>query len=119
MSRRHHTPAIAWLMDGWDSYDNWGSAMSAAWAVAEVAAAYGEHEPASTLEVSWGMGGYPTRLELEIATGDLDYEGDLSYDTRALAEGVQRGDVTMDDLSFAARVLTRYLDLCKKAGIDY
>lgn len=107
------------MIDAWDGGDPWGSAMSMAWAVAEVGAAYDEYAPAATLDVVWGMGGHPSREELEEATGELDYDGDVQFETRALAEGVQTGQVTMDDLRFAARVLDRYLDLCKAAGLDY
>lgn len=119
MARRGHSPAIDSMIDGWDGGDQWGSAMSMAWAVAEVAAAYGEREPERVLEVTWGAGAPPSRLELETATADPNYDGDLSFETRALAEGVGRGDVTMDDLRFAGRALNRYLDLCKAAGLDY
>jgi hypothetical protein len=56
MTRRYHTPAIAHLIDGWDGGDPWGSAMSAGWAVAEVARAAAVPGVDSALEISWGYG---------------------------------------------------------------
>lgn len=120
-ARRHHSPAIAAVIDSWDGGDPFGSAMGAAWAVAEVARA-ADAEASSridgTLSVSWGM--VPT-LDLAEAADPESREdpGDVSFTTHCLAGAYLDGAVTVADLAFAARVLNRYIDLCTAAGLDY
>lgn len=121
MTRRHHSPVIAHLIDGWDSGDNWGSAMSGAWAVAEVARAAGiDDVVAPILAVSWGPIAETIDLgEAADTLSDRDYGGDVSFETAVLADAYLSGRITDDDLIFAARVLTRYIDLCDAAGLSY
>jgi hypothetical protein len=119
MTRRYHTPAIAYLIDGWDGGDPWGSAMSAGWAVAEVARAAAVPGVDSALEISWGCGPVIDLGEAADSLDDRDDNGDVSFETAILSAAYLSGDVTDDDLLFAARVLSRYLDLCKSAGLDY
>lgn len=119
MARRHHSPVIAVLVDGWDDGDRWGSAMSAAWAVAEVARAAGTApEVDQILSVSWGMGG-PIDLHEAADESNRDDPGDISFETHCLAAAYLDGAVTMRDLTFAARVLSRYIDICDRAGLSY
>lgn len=119
--RRHYSPAIAHMIDGWDGDDPFGSAMSMAWAVAEVARAADAEASATidgALSISWGAA--PV-LDLTEAA-DLDSRedpGDVSFETHALAAAYLDGAVTVADLTFAARVLSRYIDLCTAAGLDY
>lgn len=116
---RNHSPAIAWMIDGWDGGDPWGSAMEMAWAVAEVSWALGEYGPVAVLGVTWGAH-VPNVADIREAMREgSDYTGDVSYDMQALLGGWDAGEVTLDHMTFAARVLTRYLDLCKRAGLDY
>lgn len=117
MTRKYHTPAIAYLIDGWDAGDPWGSATSAGWAVAEVARAAAVSDVDSALEISWGC--VPVIDLGETADSLWDGNGDVSFETAILAAAYLSGDVTDDDLLFAARVLSRYLDLCESAGLDY
>lgn len=131
VNRRRYSPAIAAMMDGWDSGDVWGTAMSMAWAVAEVARAAElerDTEAVDTvdlsivpeiLEVSWGMTPALSIEEMAGVEEDPENRGDVSFETGTLAAAYQRGDVTDADLAFAARVLDRYLDICRAAGLDY
>lgn len=112
--RTPYTPAIDVMIDGWDGGDAWGSALSLAFALADVAYAAGVDEVGSILDYTPGMG---ETLSLdEIADGTDD---DTRYEAVCLAEAYISGDVTDDDLVRAAKVLSRYLDLCKRAGLDY
>lgn len=119
--RRYHSPVIARMIDSWDGGDPFGSAMSAAWAVAEVARAAGVPEVDTTLSVSWGA---VPMIDLGEAADTLtadepDPGSDISYETAALADAYLSGEITDQDLTFAARVLHRYIDLCERAGISY
>lgn len=126
--RRHYSPAIDAMIDGWDGGDVWGSAMSMAWAVAEVARAAAIERDAddveldvvdTVLEVAWGPTVPLSLDELASVEEDPDNRGDVSFETGVLAAAYQDGRVTDEDLVFAARVLARYLDICRAAGLDY
>lgn len=117
---RRYSPAIAAAIEGWDGGDPWGSAMDMAWAVAEVArAGVVGTEVAATLEVSWGAMSPMSIDEMADVEEDPDNRGDVSFTTAMLAAAYRDGRVTDDDLTFAARVLDRYLDILRAAGHDY
>lgn len=128
---RRYSPAIDAMIDAWDGGDVWGSAMSMAWAVAEVARAAeleSDAEPIDhveldrvpqILEVSWGMTPALSIEEMASVEENPEDRGDVSFETGVLAAAYQRGDVTDADLLFAARVLDRYLDIARAAGHDY
>lgn len=117
--RRRYSPAVAAMIDGWDGGDVWGSAMSLAWAVAEVARAASVQGVDGTLDVSWGAALPMTIDEMADAGEDPDDRGDISFESATLASAYRDGGVTDADLEFAARVLSRYLDICRAAGRDY
>lgn len=129
--RRHYSPAIDAMIDGWDGGDVWGSAMSMAWAVAEVARAAEIESNAAPvdhveldrvpqiLEVSWGAAQPMTIDEMADVEGNPEDRGDVSFETSMLAAAYRDGRVTDADLLFAARVLDRYLDIARAAGQDY
>jgi hypothetical protein len=119
MNRKYHSRAISFLMDDWDDYDPWGSAMSAAWTVAEVARAVDVLEIESILEITWNCVPVIDLSEAAASLDDRDNNGDVSFGTAILAAAYLSGDVTDDDLLFVARVLSRYLNLCRAAGLDY
>jgi hypothetical protein len=114
--KRRYSPAIATMMDGWDGGDPFGSAMEMAWAVAEVGRAMDEPEPGQTLNYRPSPLSYSRTVE-EIASGER--EDDISFTMECLAQAVQDGRVSVDDLVFAAKVLHRYIDICRQAGKDY
>lgn len=103
------------MIDGWDGGDPFGSAMSMAWAVAEIGRVIGDPEPGQTLNYR------PSPLAGNVTLDEYADNEDASYDyeTETLAQAVRSREVTADDLLFAARVLHRYIDLCVKAGKDY
>jgi hypothetical protein len=119
MNRKYHSFVISLLMDDWDDHDSWGSAMSAAWSVAEVARAVDVLEVESTLEITWNCEPMIDLNEAAASLDDRDNDSDVSFGTAILAAAYLSGDVTDDDLLFAARVLSRYLNLCRAAGLDY
>lgn len=120
-------PAVVIDSAAWDGGDPWGSAMACAWAVCEVARAAHVTIPPD-LGYRPGMGaGDPTVDELAASLDCEDVEtcenieahGDHDYLTGALAALCLAGDVTDRQLVLAMRTLSRYLDACKAAGLDY
>ena len=112
---RKYSPAIDSMIDSFDGADPFGSAMSMAWAVAEVGRVIGHPEPGQTLNYR------PSALAGNVTLDEYadNPEGDFDYETQTLAGAVRTGQVTEADLTFAARVLSRYIDLCRKAARDY
>lgn len=113
--KRLHSPAIRALLDSWDGGDPFGSAMSAAWAVAECGRAMGNAEPGQTLNYRPSPLSYEMTIE-QLADGQAE---DAGFETAELASAIQQGLVTEDDLVFAAKVLSRYIDICERAGKSY
>lgn len=114
MGKRPHNPAIDAMIDSFDGGDPWGSAMAMAFAVAEVSRAKGLTEPGAILEYRPSpIAGSVTLSQLAGGTTDSGYEAEM------LADAVIQGDVSDEDLTIAARVLHKYLHLCKTAGLDY
>lgn len=113
MTRRGYSPAIDAMIDSFDGGDPFGSAMSMAWAVAECGRAMGEPEPGQRLNYR------PSPLSYTRTIDDLADDTGGDYETTVLAQAIRDGRVTVPDLVVAARVLNRYLNLCRKAGRDY
>jgi hypothetical protein len=113
--KRRYSPAIAVMMDSWDGDDPWGSAVTMGFAVYEVSRALDIPEIAHILQASPGM--TPVYSIDELA--DSNGEGDIQFETMELASAVRDGRVTDADLIFAAKVLNRYIDICRNAGKDY
>lgn len=112
--RRPYPAAIACLMDDWDGGDVYGSARAIGFALADVAGATDvASEVWSALKYSPGM------CESWDLDDLLDEDSGASGSAHDLAHAYSAGDVTDDDLIHAARVISRYLDLCKLAGLDY
>jgi hypothetical protein len=114
MNRTHYSPAIDVMIDGWDGGDPWGSAMSLAFAVCDVALAAGVPEPGWLLKYSPGMSS-PNLDEMADETNDSD----TTLEAHLLASAYLDGSVSDADLIRAARVLRFYLLMCKRAGFDY
>lgn len=89
--------------------------MELGWSVASVASVAGEYRPASILSAHPGLGGWPTWEELTSEEG----ADEVSLSAYELATAYDRGEVDDDGLTFAARVLHRYLDACDRAGLSY
>ncbi len=85
-------------------YDPWGAGMTALGAVCDVLAVNGEPVPASA-GYSPGAGGP------HIEPGD--------YWAETLLVELENGAVDVQDLDYAARILSRYLDWVRLAGRDY
>jgi hypothetical protein len=115
--KRRYSPAIATMMDGWDGGDPFGSAMELAWAVAEVGRAMDEPEPGQTLNYRPSPLSYSRTVE-QIANGSR-VDDEISFAMESLADAVVDGRVTIDDLVFSAKVLSRYIGICRQAGVDY
>lgn len=113
--KRRNSPAIAAMMDDWDGGDPFGSAMHAAWAVAEVSRAVGD--PPSS-EVTQTLSYRPSPIADNPSLTELADDAE-DFETRTLAEAVVAGRVEASDLVFAARVLHRYIDICERAGMSY
>lgn len=115
MRKRPHNPALDAMIDSFDGGDPWGSAMSMAFAVAEVGRVIGHPEPGQTLNYRPSILAGNVTLDEYAENPDRDFD----YETVSLAEAVKAGRVTEEDLSNAARVLNRYLGICRAAGQDY
>jgi hypothetical protein len=102
--KRRYSPAIATMMDGWDGGDPFGSAMD-------------EPEPGQTLNYRPSPLSYSRTVE-QIANGSR-VDDEISFAMESLADAVVDGRVTIDDLVFAAKVLSRYIGICRQAGVDY
>ena len=94
------------IRESWDRGDVWGSALGMHFAIAD------------TLQLT--DNGVPTAWQYRPAallTEDTHYEE--SSDSGQLLDAYQMGDVSSDDLVYWGNVLSRYADLCKRAGRDY
>lgn len=112
---RPHNPAIDTMIDSFDGADPWGSAMAMAFAVAEVGRAIDHPEPGQILNYR------PSAVAGTVTLDDLadNDEANVDYETESLALAVRAREVTEEDLTMAARILNKYLNLCKLAGKDY
>lgn len=110
MGKRPHNPALDVMIDNFDGGDPWGSAMAMGFAVGDVAVALGNSAVPAILDYSPG---------LAASSSLVDLIGGEDFDTSALASAVQSGEVSEVDLERCARILSRYLDLLKRAGRDY
>jgi hypothetical protein len=115
-----HSPAISAMMLSWDSGDRYGSARSMGYALAQVAGAMGETAIVNILEATSGISGWPSleRIAAYGTDGSGD-NGDIEFAAVDLANAVEVGHVTVADMTFAARVLSRYLSLSERAGLAY
>lgn len=111
---RPYPAAIAAVIDGWDGGDPYGSAVSLAFAVCDVAYALDHREPLVILD-------YRPAAGQSVVLADLvdNADGDVNWETETLAIAVRDGEVSEDDLTHAARCLSRYLRWCELAGLDY
>lgn len=87
---------LIWMRDSWDDYDTWGTAMGWLFDVAGEIAQRGNEVP----------------YELHYRPGAFGPE--VSEDN---AEGL--AEMSDDALQWAARVLNRYCECLKRAGLDY
>lgn len=119
MTRRTaYSPAIDHMIDSFDGGDPWGSAMAMAFALADVCEAVGLSVARDVLE--YAPSPYVATPDLDaLADADEDEDRDVSFEAACLASAYRSGAVTDADLERGARVLSRYLDLCKRAGRDY
>lgn len=100
----------------WDNHDPWGSGMTALGAVCDVMFAMGAShliEPGAGYRPGMGQS-----ADLD-ALADADEEDGQDWATVSLAGAVRSGDVTVEDLARASRILHLYLDLVTAAGRDY
>lgn len=104
---------ISIVREGWDSGDKWGSAMLALCDIADVMAAADVPVPG---ELQYRRSVLDSRTVSDIATGDPDM---TSYGARVIAEEYLAGRVDVRALTLAALALSRYVDACKRAGLDY
>jgi hypothetical protein len=100
-TRPNRNPVLAVMRDDFGS-DDWGTAISWAFAVAEV----------STLE------GIDVAPELEYRPSIIGPTLD-GYPDTYLYDMYQAGEVSEDDLREAGTLLARYLDWLRAAGRDY
>jgi hypothetical protein len=105
-SRPNANPVLDRMRDDdWD--DPWGTAISWAFAVAEVLHAHGET--------------VPTEMQFRpspVIVPDPDREPE-EYPDAYVWEMLHAEGVTIQDLQFAGRCLARYLDWLRAAGKDY
>lgn len=116
MAKKLHNPALAIFMDSWDDGDPWGSAMEAAWAIAVVSYAQGVTEAVYALDYKPSPLGSPTWDDL---LSDATEGTDITIQMNDLAEAVEAERVSDEDLTQAAKIITRYLNICKLADRDY
>lgn len=117
MTRRTaYSPAIDHMIDGFDGGDPWGSAMGMAFALADVCEAVGLTAARDILE--YRPSRYVSTPDLD-ALADAGEDDDVLFEAQCLALAYRDGAVTDADLERGARVLSRYLDMCKRAGRDY
>lgn len=118
LALRSTNPALDYLADNWDSHDSWGTGMMALGAVCDVLYAMGEAD-----RIDPGAGFRPATGQdftlAQLADPDFADEWNIDYDTNVLATAVEDGEVSVDDLERASRILHLYLELARAAGRDY
>lgn len=70
-------------------------------------------------DVLWHIGAsdeIPDEMGYSPGIGGPDVK---SYPAETILEGFESGDYGTEDMTYYCRVLSRYLDLCKRAGRDY
>lgn len=102
----NRNPVLVLMREFADPGDPWGTAMSWSFGVAEVLHARGEDVPDEL--------GYRPSPFVALSSEQPEEWPDLEV-WSLLAQG----DATVADLKTAGRCLSRYLDLCRSAGLDY
>lgn len=110
----------------WDDaqYEPWATGMFAGFAICSVLDTF---EVAGVIPESlqYRASMFQTRsiINLSQIDSDLEETGENAYGadsyTVETALAWRRGEVTTEELEVAAEVVSRYLDLCKRAGRDY
>jgi hypothetical protein len=102
--RRSPDPVIGgYVADGWDSYDPYGSAMEAFFAIAEILYVMGEEIPRE-----WG---FTAGLGLAECTIDDFADDDSGHLRMMLADEVRNGTIKASDLLKAGRIIRKYIDI--------
>lgn len=120
-----HSETIKILSQAWDSHDQYASAVLSAFDLAKIARVFGNTEVEEILFIGWGAFGPPTmeqvRPTIERAwyTPDPSAFDDVSPELVSLFAEVDSGSITTKDLTYAARILQRYITLLHLAGKDY
>ncbi len=118
MTRRTaYSPAIDVMIDGFDGADPWGSAMGMAFALADVCEALQLTTARDVL--NYRPSPYVDTPDIDELAGEHHDDCDVTFEAHVLAAAYLAGDVTETDLIRACHVLDRYLDRCKRAGLDY
>lgn len=109
--RPNRNPILALMRDDFGGEgDPWGTALGWAFGVAEVLHYTGHEVPA---EMQYRPG---------LTMPAYDGEGNVvfvDYPDARIAELYRAGELTTDDLEEAARLLSRYCDWLRAAGLDY
>lgn len=114
--RRSTNPVFHVFADTWDKGDPWGSAMAAGFAVCTVLDAVNASDRIDPgAGYSRGMAAPETLDDL----ADADEDSGTPYEDTMLATAVRSGQVTVDDLAAATRIISLYCDVLKAAGRDY
>lgn len=104
-NRPNANPILGRMRDEFGGGDPWGTAIGWAFAVADVL-----HFAA----------GEPVPAEMQYRPSPVQHEVDRDlYPDAEVLDMYESGELTADDLTTAAKCLSRYLDWCKAAGLDY
>lgn len=105
-----------------DTSDPWGDGMTMVGAVCDLLSMLGE-EARIPADMGYHRSPYDTTTLADVlAQADAwteDLGGDIAPELCDLARAHRDGEVSTDDLATAARILSRYLDMVKAAGLDY